>query len=457
MMRSKPRLLSKPFLAWTVATGSIGALAIGLITSVNLFQHTCPKPVASSHVDERELSANRENLIRLAEQGKALDSITQKLSEAKAELGASEEREAGLRKLVALRERAIREPPKQLPASDHKKAAGVTHSGKPSGERAVRIFFGSDRNLVGVNTLFGDEPADVLHYGYCDVSLPPSHIIGEIEAPSIWRLWREDSKSDVVLAATGLLSRSAFYNDLASRMNLDASKTSLLFVHGFNVSFADAAKRTAQIAYDLGFRGAPVFYSWPSRASLWAYSPDETTVEWEYTHFKAFLEDFLSTSHSERTYIIGHSMGTRVLTRVLADIARSHPELMQRVTGIILAAPDIDARVFTQQIAPSLLTARRPITIYASEFDLAMRASRFFHGGWQRLGDTVPQVTVVDGMDTIDVSSVSDDILGHSVFAEGRSVLADIYDLIHNGKPAKDRFGLLAVESTGGKYWRFRR
>ena len=32
--------------------------------------------------------------------------------------------------------------------------------------------------------------------------------------------------------------------------------------HG--VTFKDAARRTAQMAYDLGFPGAPVFYSWPS-------------------------------------------------------------------------------------------------------------------------------------------------------------------------------------------------
>ncbi|SIT51767.1 conserved hypothetical protein [Paraburkholderia piptadeniae] len=34
----------------------------------------------------------------------------------------------------------------------------------------------------------------------------------------------------------------------------------LLFIHGYNVSFEDAAMRTAQMAYDLDFAGAPVFF-----------------------------------------------------------------------------------------------------------------------------------------------------------------------------------------------------
>jgi len=46
----------------------------------------------------------------------------------------------------------------------------------------------------------------------------------------------------------------------------------LLFVHGYNVSFEDAARRTGQLAYDLGFEGPTVFFSWPSRGSVTAYT-----------------------------------------------------------------------------------------------------------------------------------------------------------------------------------------
>ena len=37
-------------------------------------------------------------------------------------------------------------------------------------------------------------------------------------------------------------------------------KDAFVFIHGFNVAFEDAVMRTAQIAYDLGFDGAPILY-----------------------------------------------------------------------------------------------------------------------------------------------------------------------------------------------------
>ena len=42
----------------------------------------------------------------------------------------------------------------------------------------------------------------------------------------------------------------------------------LVFVHGFNTTFDNALFRTAQIAYDLKFDGAPFVYSWPSQGQV---------------------------------------------------------------------------------------------------------------------------------------------------------------------------------------------
>jgi esterase/lipase superfamily enzyme len=37
----------------------------------------------------------------------------------------------------------------------------------------------------------------------------------------------------------------------------------LIFVHGYNMSFDNAARRAAQIAYDINFDGATFLFSWP--------------------------------------------------------------------------------------------------------------------------------------------------------------------------------------------------
>jgi esterase/lipase superfamily enzyme len=60
----------------------------------------------------------------------------------------------------------------------------------------------------------------------------------------------------------------------AARVNKSGKKSAFIFVHGYNVTFEDAARRTAQMSYDLSFDGAPVFYSWPSQGSLGDYLKD---------------------------------------------------------------------------------------------------------------------------------------------------------------------------------------
>lgn len=55
-------------------------------------------------------------------------------------------------------------------------------------------------------------------------------------------------------------------------------RSAFMFVHEYNVFFEDAAKRTAVLAFDLRFPGAPILYSWPSKASKRAYPKDSETM-----------------------------------------------------------------------------------------------------------------------------------------------------------------------------------
>ncbi|MDE7523267.1 alpha/beta hydrolase, partial [Ligilactobacillus salivarius] len=134
----------------------------------------------------------------------------------------------------------------------------------------------------------------------------------------------------------------------------------------YNVSFRDAARRTAQLAYDLRFDGAPVFYSWPSQAALAGYFTDEQTIARSVPMIEGFLADMADRSGAQNLYIIGHSMGTRGLTQALRNLVAKRPDLRGRFRGIILAAPDIDAKVFRTELAPVLRQASGRVTLYAS-------------------------------------------------------------------------------------------
>lgn len=321
----------------------------------------------------------------------------------------------------------------------------------------VRVMFATDRNQIlseASRNEFGIKRAKAFSYGTCDVSIPRDHLMGEMETPSIWRLeFRPNPSAHITVLRTQIQDKQRFFADLGASARGAGKQSSLLFVHGYNVSFEDAARRTAQIAYDLGFEGVPVFYSWPSVGKEAAYMADEQSVEWTESGLTQFLVDYLSTPGVDHVYIIAHSMGNRALTRSLAAALKDRPELAEKVGEIVLAAPDIDAEVFRDQIAPAMVALKRPITLYASSEDRALAASKFVHR-YPRAGDSGATIVVVPGIDTIDASTRRTDFIGHSYFGDSDSILADMFYMFR-GRPVQERFGLFPMRTSEGAYWVF--
>jgi esterase/lipase superfamily enzyme len=319
----------------------------------------------------------------------------------------------------------------------------------------VRVHYATDRNYVP-----GAQPAAMygtgrgtLSFGYCDVSIPREHRAGELETRSLWRLeFRDDPAKHVVLLSALVRSRDEFFGDVAARVRSSPKSSAFIFVHGYNVTFEDAARRTAQISYDLGFEGAPVFYSWPSQGKTLAYPADEQNIEWAQANLKTFLEEFFTQSGAQNVYLIAHSMGNRALARAVGTLLAEKPSLKERLKEVILTAPDIDADVFKRDIAPALTATGRPVTLYASSVDLALAASKEFHG-YPRAGDSGADLVVLPGIETIDATQVDTGLLGHSYFAESGFVLSDIFHLINDGARANMRMGLHPVDVRAGRYW----
>jgi len=77
--------------------------------------------------------------------------------------------------------------------------------------------------------------------------------MGTLETPSIWRLeFKADPQKHVMLRDATELSQKDFFSSLKSEVQEAQSKEVLVFVHGFDNTFEDAARRTAQLSYDLG-------------------------------------------------------------------------------------------------------------------------------------------------------------------------------------------------------------
>jgi len=319
------------------------------------------------------------------------------------------------------------------------------------------VFFGTDRNdtkAPDLNDRFGVKRSS-LKYGIVEVSIPHDHRIGEIESPSIWRFeFSEDPKKHIVLQNVELLNRTTFFNNLANEINGSEKKSSFLFVHGYNTSFSEAAKRTAQISYDLKFDGKAVFYSWPSQASTFRYGRDEKNIEWSQENIKHFLKDYLSKSKAEDIYLVAHSMGNRGLTKAIVEVMQDNPQLRSNIKEIILAAPDIDAEVFKNEIAPNMVkSTKKPITLYVNSDDLALKASKLLHGN-ARAGDAGESLVLIDGVETIDATGIDTSLLSHSYFADTNSIISDIFDIIQSGKRAINRKHLYLNKLKDKVYWK---
>ncbi len=152
--------------------------------------------------------------------------------------------------------------------------------------------------------------------------------------------------------------------------------------------------------------------------------------------------------------IVAHSMGNRVLGEAFRSLSKEISS-NKKISNMILAAPDIDQRTFVEQIAPEFCRRAEQVTLYASSNDNALELSKTIHS-YQRAGDTEPNITLCDGVYTIDASDMDTTLFGHSYYGDKPWVLQDIHSIINgNSSPAK-RFGLEEVRNESGLYWKFR-
>jgi esterase/lipase superfamily enzyme/HEAT repeat protein len=301
---------------------------------------------------------------------------------------------------------------------------------------------------------YGGEYSDRVELGVCEVTIPDIHEKGELEGPSIFRLEiKVDPEKHITLRHVDRLEYTDFFTKLDWELD-EKGKNLLVFVHGYNVSFEDAARRTAQMSSDLKFPGAAVFYSWPSQGHWYKYRVDEQNVAASVDQLKSFLLAVAEETQADTINLVAHSMGNRVLTGALQAIDQSSRKNAKLFNQVVLAAPDIDAAVFKNQIAPAIVTKAERVTLYASSKDLALYASRQFNSGEARAGDVGEEVVVVPGIETIDASAGDSSLLGHCYYGSSVSILRDIEKLLQN-QSARERPCLHPISREGSTYWLF--
>jgi esterase/lipase superfamily enzyme len=333
---------------------------------------------------------------------------------------------------------------------------------EPKGE-VFPVWFGTNRKPNANHSGFGVERHDRVTLGRVEVLVPEAHRLGETGS-SIWqKLLRLDLRDDKLrIQRLERQMRDAFYAEiqaavLAAREGDDESNRAsqaLVFLHGFNVSFEEAAIRAAQIGCDLKMPGPTAFFSWPSRGSVTAYPADEATIEASERAITDFLVDFSASCGAQKVHLIAHSMGNRGLLRALGRIsANAQTRGQVKFAQIILAAPDVDRDLFLDLARVFPLCAERT-TLYASNADLPVHVSARLHDA-PRAGYFTPY-TVAPGIDTVAVPDFDIDLLGHSYFAQAGALLDDMRELMHKGTSPASRERLTPDIHEGHGFWKLR-
>lgn len=337
----------------------------------------------------------------------------------------------------------------------------------------VPVFYGTDRarDPAAKAIDYSSGRGKRLQLGHVLVTVPKSHQVPQIERPWVYHLpftriviWQEseDPKKHFTIKEIRELGREEFLELVRKRLSESKAyeNHAIVFVHGFNTSFQFAVFRTAQIAYDLKFDGAPFLYSWPSKGQLGLsdYSYDRESAGAAEPYFREFLELVVRETGAKSVSVIAHSMGNQLLLPVLRDMKRSAPEGV-RVAQVILAAPDVDRDAF-EFLAKEIQGISDGITLFAAANDRALTVSREFWGGVPRAGDVPPEgPIIVPGVDTIDVTAIHTELfsLNHSGYAEKTELLNDIQLLIQTGeRPPEKRVPIIQrVTTSRGEFWRY--
>jgi len=253
-----------------------------------------------------------------------------------------------------------------------------------------------------------------------------------------------DPKSIQVLPDNSAQGSEALFQQLRESMKAQ-SLDSLLFIHGFNVSFKAAVESAAKIGERYSKLSNKTYqpnifvFSWPSDGEVTSYVNDRHDAEasgYAFARGLMKLATFLKSGNpdeacQQKVNLMAHSMGNYVLRHALqqAQKINNSTSLSRIFDNVILTAADEDNDTFEfdHKLAKLPELAQR-ITVYFNNGDLALAASDLTKGNPDRLGHDGPSKPhqISSKVVIVDASDVVKGISEHSYHAEEDKVAKDI-------------------------------
>jgi len=316
-----------------------------------------------------------------------------------------------------------------------------------------RLFVATSRaETKEPGVVFSGDRAPKLSYAFVDISVPSVHEPGKLERSPTARV--ADPARYFAARRLGLYASSQSFEEALRKSIAERGGRALVFVHGFNTSFGEAAYRMTQIVHDSGYQGAPILFTWPSAARVVDYIYDNNSA----TAGRDALEETLrlvARSGARRVDLVAHSMGSWITMEALRQLAiTGDRDLDGRLADVVLASPDIDVDVFKAQMRRYGIPDRS-FFVLTSRDDRALDLSRFIAGNRPRVGGAIDAAELAEyGVVVLDVTDFSSfDGLNHAKFAENPLLIRLLGEALvtsDENTPAENELGRRLESLTQG-------
>ncbi|MBB4170762.1 MULTISPECIES: alpha/beta hydrolase [unclassified Rhizobium] len=296
----------------------------------------------------------------------------------------------------------------------------------PTGTSRVTMLVATTRKPSDdPGSLFSGDRGTAISLNSIDISIPPdrNRKIGEVQWPS--RMPPNPQKEFAVTDVAKVQSEGKALDWY--RRNRNKRHQVIIFVHGFNNTYADAVFRFAQIVHDSGTDAAPILFTWPSRGRVFDYLYDKESANYSRRALEDLILQAVKSPDVDDVTILAHSMGGWLAAEALRGVAMREKSIPVKVKNVVLASPDIDIDVFRRQFME--MGPKRPhFAILTSTRDKALEVSGWLSGGVNRVGgsDLRPYAPLLKelGVSVIDTSAIAtNDPLGHNTFADSPEIV----------------------------------
>ncbi len=348
---------------------------------------------------------------------------------------------------------------------------------------------------------YGSERSHTLSFGSIDIRSEPDSTgaMGEIKLGGIKEIGRFPEvpypaevtsagyrrTPDVVAAHEEAVA--SLQGEIRRRLAKTERKEVVVFIHGYNNTFNDAADAMGTICRLLGPDFVCVLLTWPaggSRGAFLGYNVDRESGEFAVADMRKAIRAIGETEGVRGVDIIAHSRGAAVLASAFqqlggeAYVSRKSITESLRVRNIVLFAPDIDIDVASTKIfdvfsdpdapygAKKNPNATIPIkqgsfhmTMYSNPADQALGLSSSIFGSRLRLGQLdlsgwQAKALRADPGHLVDLIEVDENTgaFGHGYFLSNPAVGSDLVALIRYGlKPGDPGRPLVQISEA---FWR---